>query len=88
LGEKKEEDCDDCDFTVGVSITESVCNFLGEESKEKCEEIIKKVKDGEKTFGESISEIKTGFVKSLEVINEMKKIAEEKGFLNATAKPK
>ena len=87
LGEKKEDECPDCDFTVGVSITESVCNIFGEESKVKCEEIIKQIKDGEKTFGESLELISSEFVKSLEVVDEMKKIAKEKGFIDAKAKP-
>jgi hypothetical protein len=53
----EEKDCDDCNFTAGVSMTESVCNFLGEESKEKCEDIVKSFKLGEKSFIDTLNEI-------------------------------
>lgn len=84
---KKEEECDDCNFTVGVKMTESVCDLLGENDKQQCEEIISDIKKGGQSFKAGLEKIEDQFKKSLELLGEIKNIASEKGVLDRSAKP-
>ena len=87
LEEKKEEPCDDCNFTVATSMVESVCDILGENDKQQCEEIISDIKKGSQSFKEGLEKVEDKFKKSLELLDEIKKIASEKGVLDISAKP-
>ncbi len=86
--EKKEiEECEDCNFTVATAMAETVCDLLGENDKQQCEDIISEIKSGGETLGDGLDKIEEKFKRSLEVLSEIKKIASEKGVLDKSANP-
>jgi hypothetical protein len=86
--EKKEiEECEDCNFTVAASMAETVCDLLGENDKKQCKDIFSDIKKGGQSLKDGLDKVEEKFKRSLELLDEIKKIASEKGVLDKSANP-